>query len=626
MILLRKLMLLVSCLFFGNGVLLSNTISTSIEPFSKNAKEANETAYAHLMKGEYEQAYKLSNIAKRKALLEDDQQELARAISNIASNLYYLGNFEQALSLYKESLNIAQSQNDILGIDRALGNISAIYLDLGKYTEALNYQVRDYELLKDTDDTRLKAKALIGLSEIYVRLGDKPKAYKYFNLAKKLLTNHDFPFYDAYILIRQSAIATLDGDYEKSIQSLNEALSVAKKNNFHGLRVQILAEMAEYNFKNGDIASAKENAVIALESAKQLKMKSSELQSHQLLSRIHEDAGQYNLALKHNKKVFEIDKEITGEKVQLLAEVTKIDRQVQETEERLHQSEQETQIAQLQLETQRQNQITWTAGLISLSLLIIFSLYRRSSKKQIEQQVKLNNELKELDKLKDRILANTSHELRTPLNGIIGLSDILVTENEDKFDLETLESIQLIGKSGKQLAETVDDILDLARLKSRKMPFKYRSFDLIPLINEVIKLCEPLTNSRDVTFHFKAKSQSQQIIQDPKRVQQILFNVIGNSAKFTEKGHITIDYEIVDDKVRINVKDTGIGIPSDKIERIFEGFEQVNPNNNRVHTGSGLGLAISRELILNMEGKINLNSELGTGTEVCIEFPVKHGQ
>ncbi|TQV88643.1 tetratricopeptide repeat-containing sensor histidine kinase [Aliikangiella coralliicola] len=623
MVLIRKSAFLIILLVLYGRVAFITADSSEVGVSSKNAKQTNEIAYAHLVKGEYEQAYKLSNVAKRMALLEDDQRELARAISNIASNLYYLGNFEQALSLYRESLKIARDQNDTLGIDRALGNISAIYFKLDNFTEALNYQVRKYELLQNTNNTKLKAATLIGLSDIYIKLNDKAKAYKYYDLARKLLEGFKLPFYDVYVLMRRAAIAALDQNYFESIRSLEHALLIAKQNNFQGLEVQILTEMAEFHFKNNDTDNAKKNSLTAIKSAVELKMKSSELQNHQLLSEIYEKSGQFDLALKHSRKTYEMNQVITGEKVQLLAEVTKVDRQVYETQERLKQSEQETKIAQLELETQEQIQVIWTAGLISLSLLIIFGFYRHSSKKQIEQQIQVNNELKELDKLKDRILTNTSHELRTPLNGIIGLSDIIETEHGDNLDPEILESVRLIGKSGTQLSETVDDILDLARLKNRKMPFKYSDFDLISVINEVIKLCESLTNGPEVSFDFDAQDDSLTIHHDKKRVQQLLFNLIGNAAKFTENGSIRIRYAMLDDNVRISVSDTGVGIPADKIERIFEGFEQVNPNDNRSHTGSGLGLAISRELISNMNGSIDLQSELGIGTTVSIEFPVK---
>ncbi len=240
------------------------------------------------------------------------------------------------------------------------------------------------------------------------------------------------------------------------------------------------------------------------------------------------------------------------------------------------------------------------------------------------RQKQANWELRELDKLKDRIITNTSHELRTPLNGIIGLSDLILQEYENKVDDELIESIRLISKSGVRLSLIVNDILDLAQLKSRRIVFHFQPFNMSHLIKEVLSLCQPLIINDQVKIIFEEESGNFTIEQEKYRIQQVLFNLIGNAIKFTKEGKITIKCSLQDGFLWTYIEDTGIGIPKNKQSRLFEGFEQVDSGDNRQHQGSGLGLAICKEICIMLGGEINLHSEFGKGTLLSFSFPMEH--
>ena len=291
-----------------------------------------------------------------------------------------------------------------------------------------------------------------------------------------------------------------------------------------------------------------------------------------------------------------------------------------ETEKQLEQSNQRRKIAELRYENQQRSQVIIAVAAAFILISGFFWFYRRASRLQISRQKKVNQELLELDQLKDRILTNTSHELRTPLNGIIGLADVILMTSEDELSESTKEQIKLIGNSGKQLSEIVDDILDLAQLRTRKMTFHFSRFDINLLIEEVIQLCQT-TQNKSVAIEFFKSDIPLMINQDKKRTRQILFNLIGNATKFTQKGSISINCSLDDQFVLFSVQDSGIGIPENKLERIFEGFEQVDSKDSRQFGGSGLGLAICREIATALGGNIIVESEINIGTTMTVYLP-----
>lgn len=592
---------------------------------SETAKQLNNTAYEYLKRGSYKKAYELSLKAKQQATVENNDIELARSISNQASNLFYLGENEQALSHYNESLKIAKEVDDFDGIERAMSNIAAVYEQLKNLPETIKYRHDLYERSLARGTTKHKLMALISLSQTYLKLKNITQAEHYHALASEMYAKEENAFLRIYLLFSKAGIYRLNHRYENAIITLRTALKVARENKFNGLIASTRDNIAEIYFENKDFIKAEKESQIALELAIELQLKAKELESYQLLSQIYEAKKDYKSSLEHAKKAQKIEAKLSGEKIKQLAEITKIDRQFAETEEKLRQSQQLRKIAELKLASQKQMQIFWGVILISSAILVFFWFYRKASQRELIRQKQVNQELKELDKLKDRILTNTSHELRTPLNGIIGLSDIILLEYEGKIDQELQKSIQLIGKSGLQLSEIVDDILDFARLKAGRMPFNYGRFNIAILIREVISLCQPMVKTDKTQIIFHCPKCEIEVLQDRKRIQQVLFNLIGNAVKFTPEGTVQINCKKKEDFLWIDIKDTGIGIPENKIRRVFEGFEQVDPNDNRKHAGSGLGLAICRELSTALGGEIKMQSVVAEGTLVEFGFPLTLG-
>jgi len=609
--------------------ILSLLYSPNIFSFSESivdlAVQLNHSAYEALQNGNYKKSYALSLRAKRQAEISNNNIELARSLSNIASNLAYLGQNKKALEIYNRSLSTAEKENDIPGIERAINNMVSIYNQLEEFDTGLTFRKKQYEISKIKSSKNAQLIALRGLAESYLHLKNLPEASDYLKLAYEELSESPDPFLEVYLLLTKARLQKNNLQHSKALSALNKALVLATENNYHGLIAGIKANIAELYFDNGELFEAEKEALASLEESIKVNIVAKKLQSLQLLADIYESKNDFEKALEQYKTAAEIEKDYVGEKTRQLAEITKIDREVAETKEQLRLSEQQNQITELKLVSQKQMATVWGVASLFSVLLLFFWYYRKTSQKEIVRQLQLNQELRELDKLKDRILTNTSHELRTPLNGIIGMSEIILGNNDKEIDPNIRRSIELVHKSGVQLAAIVGDILDLAQLKAQRIPPKITQFELCTLIDEVMEICRPMLNEPNVGFVFE-RSQGEIIAtQDRQRMQQILFNLVGNAVKFTAEGQVKIWCELLNgNRCRIHIKDSGIGIPKNKIKRVFEGFEQVHQDDARGYGGSGLGLAICQELSQVLEGEIKMQSKLGKGTHVSFIFPLFH--
>lgn len=244
----------------------------------------------------------------------------------------------------------------------------------------------------------------------------------------------------------------------------------------------------------------------------------------------------------------------------------------------------------------------------------------RLSKEQEKTIVKL----KDIDRLKSEFLTSMSHELRTPLNSIIGFADVLLQGIDGELNEMAMGDIRLIYNSGKHLLALINDILDLAKIEAGKMELVRESLGLKDIVDNVLASSSSLVKDKPVQIMVNMSDALPPVNADKLRLNQILLNLVSNAAKFTHKGTITIRAALSHEPgfMRIGVMDTGIGIPTEKLNTIFERFRQADSSTTRKYGGTGLGLAICKQLVEMHGGTIGVKSQDGEGSEFYFTVPL----
>lgn len=225
------------------------------------------------------------------------------------------------------------------------------------------------------------------------------------------------------------------------------------------------------------------------------------------------------------------------------------------------------------------------------------------------------------DRLKSIFLATMSHELRTPLNSIIGFSGILMQETPGPLNEEQKKQIGMVQSSGRHLLSLINVILDLSRIESGELTANNETFNILNVIEDVIKMVEPSAKDRGLSLNMVKKPKNGEIISDKQRVHQVLLNLVDNAIKFTDKGSVSIDCYKENDSLKLEVSDTGMGIKEEDLGGIFNPFTQIDNTLTRKFEGSGLGLSISQKLMELLHGTIEVKSKVGVGSTFTVTLP-----
>ncbi|MEM9771196.1 MAG: response regulator [Cyanobacteria bacterium P01_D01_bin.73] len=276
-----------------------------------------------------------------------------------------------------------------------------------------------------------------------------------------------------------------------------------------------------------------------------------------------------------------------------------------------------------------------------------------------------NEQMQRLDELKDEFLANTSHELRTPLNGTIGIAESMLDGVAGELNARQRQNLTLVVQSCYRLNSLVNDILDFSKLRHKAIELQRKPVGIREIVDAILRLCQPLVKDKDLTLVNAISPAFPLAHADENRLQQILYNLVGNAIKFTDEGFIGVSAELLshrnlddrksvydnqgslkknnenDDKfgfddgnrpsnplsnppqqyLAITVADTGIGIPANKLDRIFESFEQADGSTSRQYGGTGLGLAVTKQLVSLHGGDITVKSVVGKGSQFTFTLP-----
>lgn len=239
------------------------------------------------------------------------------------------------------------------------------------------------------------------------------------------------------------------------------------------------------------------------------------------------------------------------------------------------------------------------------------------------------DEAEKANRAKSNFLSNMSHEIRTPLNAILGMNEMIMRECNDS---QILSYSKIINDSGNTLLSLINDILDFSKIESGKMNIVPVEYSLVILLRELYHMISfrAQNKSLEVSFNVEDKNTPTRLFGDEVRVKQIITNILTNAVKYTQSGgvYLTISYKQADADsdyiiLVVRVKDTGIGIKKEDIDKLFKKFERIEENRNRNIEGTGLGMSITLALLHSMNGNIHVNSEYGKGSEFIVEIPQK---
>jgi len=559
------------------------------------------------------QAMSLLDDAISIAQQADYKPGMAQIIRDKASCYLILKQYKLSLSSFTEAIQFYQALGDRHGQLNCLNEISLIYFKLGDCPSALHYILQSLKINTELGDSEGIANNYNELGKLYVFLHEYQNAIDHFRKGLKIfeglknknqmvnsyfllgnaynwLDDYDKALY--YLLRASNSIEQLNDadtkaktlgslailytklkEYDKAITYFNDALSLAKEGAAPLVKAQIKKSLGNLYTDLTQYDKAIEILNQALLIAQSSPMEGQLAKIHQFLSDAYEKIGDYKNALDQYKKYYEVEKGLTSEEVNLKTK----------------------------------------------ALHIKYDL----------EELKKQKEIAELsDKLKEQFLANVSHEIRTPMNGVLGMAHLLNKTNPTKEQEEYIDAIKL---SANNLMVIINDILDFSKINAGKIEFNETEFNIRDLMKGIIQIFQVKIDEKKIkigcTIDYNIKDN---LIGDPIRLNQILTNLIGNAVKFTESGKVMLEVKLLDQKdnnckIRMKVKDTGIGIPDNKLQSIFESFEQAE-NNKRRYEGTGLGLTIVKQLVELQGGSISVSSRVNEGSEFTVDMSFHLGK
>lgn len=352
---------------------------------------------------------------------------------------------------------------------------------------------------------------------------------------------------------------------------------------------------------------------------------------HELAADVYARVGRYDLALKHHQAFKRLDDEarelmVNTNSALLAAQFDFANQDLKIARLQADQLKKDSELAQ----TRNRIILILLGGSVLLVGLLGYNFLslRRSSRKIEAANDRLNSANETLEralKAKSEFLATTSHEIRTPLNGILGVTQVLLAD--DRVSPEVRDRVKLMHGAGETMRALVNDILDAAKIESGTLTIEKGDTDLGALLDDAVHLWTDRAEEKGLGLQIDRAQAPARIVEDGPRLRQIVFNLLSNAIKFTETGSVSLTAAAepfgAGERLVIRVADTGIGIPADRVDDIFESFKQVDGGVTRRFGGTGLGLSISRDLAEAMGGTLGVESELGRGSVFTLVLPLE---
>lgn len=568
--------------------------------------------------------YKLKNNIDTAIYFYEKGKTNTRTNYDLKASFHYnLGELYRITGNYSESLENSLNLKDLIETNKTKNYNYYVYNLIG-----LSYQtLMEFELAENYFN-KSAALAIANQDEgyagiIYANIGnllfDQNKldeALKYFEKGVKIEEKHKIwgSASNSYTTIADIYIKKNQLDTARFF--LMKGFELGKISNNKNSITHNLLNASKYYFLIKDFKNADFYLSRTIEYAKELHLNKILSEAFKLSSEINKQKGNFEQSIKDYEQFFALYSK--------LYDVEKIGK-VKATEYELLQKEKENEIVALELK--KQETINLLLYIIISLVLIVFAIitYYLHKFKLFNKELTISKiKAEESDKLKSKFLQSISHEIRTPLNGIIGFSEIMMSDNIEREELEQANS--MIIKNSEDLTSTIENLVDIAHLTTNQYSIKKSEFQLIPTLLRIVNKAKEsiiYKNKNDICIEFKP-NQEIKLYTDKLIFTKIISHLVKNAILYTPKGKIELGYKIDKKELVIWVKDTGIGIPKDKIDVIFSPFRQADVDINSRIGGTGLGLSIVQKFIELINGSIKVDSEVNKGSIFYLSTPINN--
>ena len=569
----------------------------------------------------------------------DDEEELdsTNYFIELANFHKKNNNYRSSQDYIQKAIEFAEEKKDYQAQADAYSFLGNVYFELKKYADAIQTYNKSISLYNNQKPSSNQAYTFYNLGLCYIERKEYSKAEYYFKEAEKIYETIDIPEAKEMINLQKGIVYRAKGENQLALSILNTVIVNPDEEDHFKTKAEALYQIglieAEDNRYN--LALNYLNKALDLSS----KNKNLELKANvaRTLSEVYEKMIDVDNSFKYMKQHLRIRDSIQELNSKRIGTEDFLSFKEAERLKSIDQMDRENK------EQQRANKFSKLISILSIALISILSLLslslyknniiRSQSNKLLQDK---NNELQlakdkaeKASKARAEFLSTVSHELRTPLNAINGITHLLIEENPKKSQLQYLTSLKF---SGDYLLTFINDILEINRVESENIEIESINVNVKQLLSDLYNSFKDLASKNNNDFELELdESIPDNLIGDPTKLSQIFINLINNALKFTKNGKVNVSAKMLKNEndissIRFEISDTGIGIPLEKQQTIFESFSQGSVEINRKYGGTGLGLAIVKRLVNLLGGEIKLTSAEGIGSTFSFDVDFELGQ
>lgn len=577
--------------------------------------------------------------AQTKSSTDDEEEELdsTNYFIELANFHKKNNNYRSSQDYIQKAIEFAEEKKDYQAQADAYSFLGNVYFELKKYADAIQTYNKSISLYKSQKPSSNQAYTFYNLGLCYIEKKEYSKAEHYFKEAEKIYETIDIPEAKQMINLQKGIVYRAKGENQLALAILNTVIVNPDEEDHFKTKAEALFQIGQIEAQNNryNLALNYLNKALDLSS----KNKNLELKANvaRTLSEVYEKMIDVDNSFKYMKQHLRIRDSIQELNSKRIGTEDFLSFKEAERLKAIDQMDRENK------EQQRANKFSKLISILSIALISILSLLslslyknniiRSQSNKMLQDK---NNELQlakdkaeKASKARAEFLSTVSHELRTPLNAINGITHLLLEETPKKSQLQYLTSLKF---SGDYLLTFINDILEINRVESENIEIESINVNIKQLLSDLHNSFKDLASKNNNDFELELdEAIPENLIGDPTKLSQIFINLINNALKFTKNGKVNVAAKILKTEneitsIRFEISDTGIGIPLEKQQTIFESFSQGSVEINRKYGGTGLGLAIVKRLVNLLGGEIKLTSTEGIGSTFSFDVDFELGQ